>query len=251
MFETTIDLVLETPLLVIPLLPALYCTWVVLWRARRVWITLAMIFGVLGLLPVFLLFLLGEVTGWEIWRRLGTILFEIELTVAGWGVGFYDDMLAAWLKLSQLLIDGLVSVLLSPFAGLNIALPTVVPAWLWAFCLHFVGGAMLVYSLHSGREHSLFDSVLRGGGGVFLISGLFVALLESRLHGVESSVMVVLLMAVIGVEIGVAVVLLFVQPDFSDDESAPAKRDPDGQLTERLKTVRSQLRRLASGRTEE
>lgn len=245
MFETTTELVLETPFAVIALLPALYVTAIVLWRARRPLMTGFVSFAIIGLFPVFLLFVIGEFTGSSLWLSLGTTLFEIEAATLGGVVGLYDGVLAAWLRLCMLLVDGLLSMHLLPLqlrstGGTESALP----AWLWAFVLHFVGGAMLVYGLHRGRSESMTDTTLRGGGGVFLVSGLFVALLNSQSGPIDSSVTVVLLMAVVGLEIGVAVVLLGVRPDFSggkDDEDAPPVEKLRESVQSRLSGLKQRL----------
>lgn len=218
MFETTTELVLDTPVVVVALLPALYATATVLWRVRK---PFAAIFGsllIVGLLPVFLLFVIGELTGSSMWLSLGTTVFEIETAVVGGVVQLYDGVLSAWLRLCLLLIEGVLSVQLLP-TQLQPVDGSVLPAWLWAFVLHFAGGVMLVYGLYRGRSESVTDTVLRGGGGVFLVSGLFVGLIEGSPVSSDGSVTAVLLMAVIGLEIGVAAVLLGVQPDFSGSGS--------------------------------
>lgn len=218
MFETTTELVLDTPVVVVALLPALYATATVLWRVRK---PFAAIFGsllIVGLLPVFLLFVIGELTGSSMWLSLGTTVFEIETAVVGGVVQLYDGVLSAWLRLCLLLIEGVLSVQLLPTQFQPVD-GSVLPAWLWAFVLHFAGGVMLVYGLYRGRSESVTDTVLRGGGGVFLVSGLFVGLIEGSPVSSDGSVTAVLLMAVIGLEIGVAAVLLGVQPDFSGSGS--------------------------------
>lgn len=218
MFETTTELVLETPIAVVALLPALYVTATVLWRVRKPLATVLVSLAIIGLLPVFLLFVIGELTGSSMWLSLGTTLFEVEAAVLGGIAQLYDGVLAAWLRLCLLVINGLLSVHVLP-SQLRPTGGSVLPVWLWAFVLHFVGGVMLVYGLYRGRSESVSDTLLRGGGGVLLASGLFVALLQGGTVASDASVTVVLLMAVIGLEIGVAAVLLGVKPDFSGTAS--------------------------------
>lgn len=220
MFETTTELVLETPVVVIALLPALYVTATVLWRVRKPFVTVFVSFAAIGLLPIFLLFLIGELTGSSAWLSLGTTVFEIEAWVLGGIVQLYDSILAAWLRLCLLVLEGALSMHLLP-SQLQPADSTVLPAWLWAFVLHFAGGVLLVYGLYRGRSESMADTLLRGGGGVLLFTGLFMGVIQGGPVGSDPSVTIVLLMAVIGLEIGVTAVLLGVQPDFSgsaDDE---------------------------------
>lgn len=214
MFETTTELVLETPIAVVALLPALYVTATVVWRVRKPLATVFVSLAIIGLLPVFLLFVIGEFTGSSGWLSLGTTVFEIEAAALSGIAGLYDGVLAAWLRLCLLVIDGLLAVHLLP-SQLQPADGSVVPVWLWAFVLHFAGGVMLVYGLYRGRSESVTDTLLRGGGGVFLVSGLFVGLLQGGAVSSDASATVVLLMAVVGLEIGVAAVLLGVKPDFS------------------------------------
>ncbi|RRJ30981.1 hypothetical protein [Halocatena pleomorpha] len=214
MFETTTELVLETPVAVVALLPALYVTATVLWRVRKPFVILFMSLATVALFPVFLLFMIGEFIGSSTWLSFGTALFEFEASVLGGVLQLYDGVLAAWLRLCLLVIEGVLSVQLLP-AQLQPADGAVLPAWLWAFVLHFAGGVMLVYGLYRGRSESRVDTVLRGGGGVLLVSGLFVAMIQGGSLTNDTSVTIVLLMAVIGLEIGVAAVLLGVQPDFS------------------------------------
>lgn len=218
MFETTTDLVLETPIVVVALLPALYVTATVMWRVRKPLATIFVSLTIIALLPVFLLFVMGELTGSATWLSLGTTLFEIEASAVGGIERLYDGVLAAWLRLCLLVIEGLLSVHVIP-SQLGPADGAVLPTWLWAFVLHFVGGMMLVYGLYRGRSEPVSDTLLRGGGGVLLVSGLFVALVGGETVASDPSVTVVLLMAVVGLEIGVAAVLLGVQPDFSGTAS--------------------------------
>ncbi|UPM42269.1 hypothetical protein [Halocatena salina] len=218
MFETTTELVLERPVAVVALLPALYVTATVLWRVRRPFATIFVSFATVALVPVFLLFVIGELTGSSTWLSLGTTLFEIEASVLGGIAQLYDGVLTAWLRLCLLVIEGVLSIHLLP-SQLQPADGAVLPAWLWAFVLHFAGGVMLVYGLHRGRSESMVDTLLRGGGGVLLVSGLFVAVIQGGSVTSDVSVTVMLLMAVIGLEIGVAAVLLGVQPDFSGSAS--------------------------------
>lgn len=220
MFEATTEIVFESPLTIVALLPVLYLTASVLWRIRKPLAYLITITAVICLFPVFLLFAVGEFTGSAVWMSIGTDVFRLEAAVAGGIVRLYDGLLAAWLRVFALVIDSVLSIDVLPAeleALLENAPVSTGFVWISAFVLHFAGGVILVYGLYRGRGTSSMESLLRGGGVAFLIAGLFVVLVQGHVLNSDTSVVGVLLMAVLGLETGVGTVLLGLQPDFSAD----------------------------------
>lgn len=239
MFEATTKIVLEDPVTVVALLPALYLTVNALLRVRKLLVTTVTIITGIGLFPVFLLFVVGEFTGSSVWMSMGTRVFRFEASIAAGIAWLYDGLLAAWLRVFTLVIDSLLSIDVLP-AGTggtgNSPLNTVLPVWVSVFVLHVAGGAILVYGLYRGRGTSSTDSLLRGGGIAFLVAGLFVALLQGHVEAFDTAMTGVLLMAVVGLEIGVAAVLLGVKPDFSGTDS-----DDFDDVSAAIKEIRDSL----------
>ncbi|WP_248903891.1 hypothetical protein [Halocatena marina] len=249
MFEATIEIVLENPVTVIALLPALYFTATTLWGVRKPLVSILMATTAIGLSPIFLLFVVGEFTGSSVWMSLGNSVFQIEASVVAGVVRVYDGLIAAWLRLFALVFDSLLSIRLLPadMSVRGVPVNEVLPVWVSVFVLHVAGGVMLVYGLYRGNESSSMDTLLRGGGVAFLIAGLFVVVLQSRVVAFDASAIGVLLMAVVGLEIGVAVVLLGVRPDFSGgdndefDDASSAMKDVRDSLLSRLTMYMNRL----------
>lgn len=241
MFEATTEIALENPVTVIALLPALYLTVSALLRVRKLLASTVTIITAIGLFPVFLLFVVGEFTGSSVWMSMGTRVFQFEASIAAGIARVYDGLLAAWLRVFTLVIDSLLSINVFPAetgAGTGATpLSTLLSVWVSVFVLHVAGGVLLVYGLYRGRGTTSTDSLLRGGGVAFLVAGLFVMVLQGHVEAFNTAVTGVLLMAVVGLEIGVVAVLLGVKPDFSSTDS----NDDFDDVRSAIKEVRDSL----------
>jgi hypothetical protein len=221
MFEATTEIVFESPETVVALLPALYVTGKALWNVRKPVKIGVAIATLIGLFPVFVLFVIGALTRSAAWTGLGTGLFRFEASIVAGIARLYDALLAAWLRIFALVVDSLLSISLFQPDTWVAVLHTVFQSWLFVFILHFASGIVLVYGLYRGMRRTRVDSLLRVGGAVLLLTGLFVVLLQNRVVEFRYPEIGVLVVAVVGLEMGVAAVLLGVKPDFSgktDDE---------------------------------
>jgi hypothetical protein len=248
MFESTIDILFESPETVIALLPALYLTGKVLWKARNALKHSIMCATVLGLLPVFVLFVIGGLAKSSTWTALGTDLFRFEASIAAGIVQFYDTMLAAWLHVFELVVDSLLSISLFQPDVWATAVHTVLQSWILVFVLHFATGVVLVYGLYRGIGMATMDTLLRVGGAMLLLAGLFVVLLQRRVVALGASEIGVLLIAVVGLEMGVGAVLLGVEPDFSGD---PDEAFSDSSAMSSVRNLLSRAKRFRPGPNDE
>jgi hypothetical protein len=234
MFEATTDIVFESPITVIALLPALYVTGKAVWKVRKPLKTGVALTTLIGLLPVFMLFVIGTLTRSAMWTEFGIGLFRFEASIAAGIVWLYDALLAAWLHVFALVVDSLLSISLFQPETWATVLHTVLQSWILVFLLHFAGGVVLVYGLYRGMRMTTTDSLLYVGGVVFILAGLFVALLQDRVVEFGYPVIGVLLVAVIGLQMGVAAMLLGVKPDFSRDTDSEYEDSGESNLRESL-----------------
>src|SRR5699024_10907811 len=105
MFESTIDILFERPATVIALVPALYLTGKAAWNVRKPLLYTVVGLFLLGLFPVFVLFVIGGFTKSAVWTGLGVDLFQFEASIVDGLVHFYDTVLAAWLRVFALVVN--------------------------------------------------------------------------------------------------------------------------------------------------
>jgi hypothetical protein len=231
MFESTIDILFERPETVIALLPALYVTGKTVWNVRKPLMYVVAGISLLWLFPVFVLFVIGGFTKSAMWTGLGIDLFRFEASIVVGLVHFYDTMLAAWLRVFALVVHSLLSISLFQPETWTTVLHTVLQSWILVFVLHFAAGVVLVYGLYRGVRTATTETLLRVGGSMLLIAALFVVLLQNRVVEFGSPTIGVLLVAVVGLEMGVGAVLLGVGPDFSRETETDETFDEDNTIS--------------------
>lgn len=163
MFESTIEILFESPETVIALLPALYLTGKTVWNVRKPLLYAVTGISLLGLFPVFMLFVIGGFTKSAMWTGLGVDLFRFEASIVGGLVHFYDTMLAAWLRVFALVVNSLLSITLFQPETWTTVLHTVFQSWILVFVLHFAAGVVLVYGLYRGMRVTTTETLLRVG----------------------------------------------------------------------------------------
>lgn len=254
MFESTIAILSETPLAVIALLPVLLWTAKFLWKHWKLLGYLAGFFAVLGLFPVFVLFVAGEFMNADLLRSFGSGLFEIELSIAIGLVRLYDAVLAAWLRLVVIVAESLLSTGMFRPETWTQLLETLIPGvtgvslGLTILALHFTGGVLLVYGLYRGQRLTLMNILMHIGGGALLLAGIFVGLISQV--GVGDPALFVLLVSVIGFQAGVTAVLITLKPDFSEMEGSEGIESLSRFLQELRGTATDRLNRLRQNEAE-
>ena len=227
MFESTIKILFESPETVIALIPALYLTGKAVWNVRKPLMYVVAGISLLCLFPVFVLFVIGGLTTSDMWTGLGIDLFQFEASIVVGLVHFYDAMLAAWLHVFALVVNSLLSIsLLQPETWATV-LHTVLQSWILVFVLNFAAGVVLVYGLYRGMRMTTTETLMRVGGSLLLLAALFVVLLQHRVVEFGSLGIGVLLVAMVGLEMGVGAVLLGVGPDFSRETETNETFDED------------------------
>lgn len=254
MFESTIAILSETPFALIALLPVVLLTAKFLWKHWKPLGYLAGFFAIIGLLPVFVLFVAGEFTNSDLLRSFGSGLFDIELSIAVGLVRLYDAVVAAWLRLVVIVAESLLSTgILQPETWTNL-LETFIPSvaglglGLTILALHFTGGVLLVYGIYRGQRLTPMNILMHIGGGALLLAGIFVGLMGQV--GVGDPAFSVLLVSVIGVQAGVTTVLIALKPDFSEMERSEGIESLNRFLQELRGTARDRLKRIRQNEPE-
>jgi hypothetical protein len=136
-------------------------------------------------------------------------------------------MLAAWLRVFALVVHSLLSISLFQPETWTTVLHTVLQSLILVFVLHFAAGVVLVYGLYRGMKMTTTETLMRVGGAMLLVAALSVVLLQHRVVEFGSLGVGVLLVAMVGLEMGVGAVLLVVEPDFSGESDTSEAFDED------------------------
>jgi hypothetical protein len=169
MFETTVRLVRESPIAVVPLLTLV---WFVGTSVRErddvAYRVLRRVLAV-GVAPLVALFVLAELTAQRVLSRLATSLLDLKADVAAGLLSVADSLLAALLRAFLAVVRSATPALPSwnPFAVLSAA------GFLVAvFGVHFLAGSALVWVTRESAKRSSADGWLTGAGGILFVSGV-------------------------------------------------------------------------------
>ncbi len=169
MFETTVRLLRESPIAVVPLLTLVWFVGNGIRRRDGVAYRALTRALAVGVAPPVALFVLAELTGRRVLSRLAASLLDFEADVVAALLGVADGLLAGLLRAFLEIVGRATPALPSwnPFAVLSAA------GFLAAvFGIHFLAGSVLVRVTRASAKRSSADAWLTGAGGVLFVSGM-------------------------------------------------------------------------------
>ncbi len=238
MFETTIGVLHDSPLAIVPLVAIL---WFVGRSARgsRIVYRIARYAFVLGAIPPFCLFVFADIFGSQSSRRLARTLLDSEMGLVVDMLDILDKLTAAILRAFIQFVAGIVPS--DPLAGAT----SILPAWdpfaalsavgflIAVFIAHLLAGVVVIRLTRWEKGVSAADEWLTAAGVVLFVSGLTWMLLQfAPSEFARFELQAAVLASSMGLLTGITVSNLSIElPTWrSGDETAQTDTDTDTKL---------------------